>query len=247
MTSGFSCTVIAVIALFFASCGVLRRPVHEVDLLDISPSGENGKATVRAVVVKFIDENNPPGSILDILLVGCGVGDVVKVITVKIPLTWGSGVASKKKAWRDAEVKRADAIVSPPVDQRSAVAAGIWSATNLLRDHEEMEMKLRVISDLREVYRPLKINFERRILPAQQFIEKLRKAGLLANLAGVQVTVCNVHNRTASNAPNWTAENARELDGTWTATLAAMGAPGVRLNLTCPFEDDREVPAEGGR
>jgi hypothetical protein len=100
------------------------------------------------------------------------------------------------------------------VNQRSAVSAGIWRAARVLAERPGTNQRFILVSDLREVNRPLGINFERKVSAPADYVEKLRKAQLLADLA-------------------------QQLHLAWTSVFAAMGIPDIRLTESCDFEISR--------
>jgi hypothetical protein len=179
--------------------------------------------------------NPPPGSRLVVLVVGCGIEDVVRVYEIKVPDRWGRGAVRKRRRWQEEERRRLLTLALPEVNQCSAVAAGIWRAARVESERPNSIRRLVVISDLREVDRSLGVNFERRVATAVDFVGKLRKARLLADLSGIQVGICGVHDRATPDAPTWTAHKAQLLRLAWTGAFAAMGVADVRLTEDCDF------------
>jgi hypothetical protein len=232
------------VSVLIVACGKRPQPVIDELLCDPSSSSICDETVVRAAVDGFLDENNPPGSLFEVWTLGCDVGDVAKVYSIQIPPSWGKGVAKRKKEWLLAERARLKGLVLPPIGQCSAVSAGIWSVAQLLKEHGGFTRRLRVLSDLREVYGPF--NFERRVPAPKRFVDWLRKKNLLADLRGVEVEVCLVHNRRTPNSPGWDAEKSEQRDAAWTEVFAAMGARGVPLNVSCSFGQKRSDLVAGG-
>ena len=217
-----------------SGCGGTAQPVDEVVLCDRSSSaGICNEEVVRAAGEAFFGANPPPGSRFVVLVVGCGIEDVMR----------------KRRRWQEEERRRLATLALPAVNQCSAVAAGLWRAARVESERPNSIRRLVVISDLREVDRSLGINFERRVATTADFVGKLRKAQLLADLSGIQVGVCGVHDRATPDAPTWTARKAQQLRLAWTGALAAMGVPDVRLTESCYFGSARNsiTVAQEGR
>lgn len=226
------------------ACAKSGPPVLEENLCDASSSSICDESVVRATVDEFLDQNNPAGSRLEVWALGCDVGDVTKLYAVQVPTSWGKGVAKQKKDWLAGERARLKGLVLPPAGQCSAVSAGIWSVGRLLKERSGFTRRLRVLSDLREVYGPF--NFERRVPTPKRFVDWLRKKNLLIDLREVRVEVCLVHDRRTPNSPGWDAERSQQRDAAWTAAFEAMGVPGVRLNVSCLFGSKRAELFAGG-
>lgn len=224
-----------------AGCWKTLPPLAEAVVCDRSTSASCDEQTVRAAALKFLAENGPPGSVFEVYVVGCDLGDVSKAYAIQAPAAWGKGAAKRKKQWRDLERERLKALTLPPINNCSAVAASVWQVAKLLREHEGFTKRLRLISDLREVYPPLHLNFEKRIPSPRQFVEKLQKANLLADLNGVELSTCGVHDRRTPDAPRWDAEKSDQRDDAWSAAFDAMGAHGVRFRETCSFDRARQA------
>jgi hypothetical protein len=184
-----------------------------------------------------------------VLIVGCGIEDVVRAYEIKVPDRWGRGAVRKRRHWQEDEHRRLASLALPAVNQCSAVAAGIWRAARVESERPNSIRRLVVISDLREVDRSLGINFERRVATAADFVGKLRNAQLLADLSGIQVGICGVHDRATPDAPTWTARKAQQLRLAWTGAFAAMGVSNLRLTESCDFGSVRNpiTVAQEGR
>ena len=230
--------LILLCVLLSAGCGKPPRPVDEKTLWDCSSSNPCDARAARAAAVGFLNRNNVPGSSFEVYVVGCDIGDVAKLYEIKVP-EWGPGATRRKKQWRDAELERLKGLTLPAPTRCSAISASLWSVARLFGERDGTVRRLLLVSDLREVDASLRLNFEKVIPPPQRFVERLRKAGLLANLASIDVAVCGVHNRRTPDAPKWSAERSRQRDDAWTALLAAMGAHDVRLSESCDFGPSR--------
>ena len=123
----------------------------------------------------------------------------------------------------------------PSVTQCSAVSAGIWRAARVLAERPGPNQRFILISDLREVDHSLGISLERRVATATDFVGKLCKTHLLADLSGVRTSVCGVHDRAAPDGPTWTARRAQQPHLAWTSAFAAMGIPDIRFTEYCDF------------
>ena len=233
-----------------SGCSGTAQPVDEVVLCDRSSSaGICNEEVVRAAGEAFFGANPPPGSRFVVLVVGCGIEDVMRTYEIRVPDRWGRGAVRKRRRWQEEERRRLATLALPAVNQCSAVAAGLWRAARVESERPNSIRRLVVISDLREVDRSLGINFERRVATTADFVGKLRKAQLLADLSGIQVGVCGVHDRATPDAPTWTARKAQQLRLAWTGALAAMGVPDVRLTESCDFGSARNsiTVAQEGR
>jgi hypothetical protein len=239
-----SAALVVLAASCLAACGKADQPVLEGLLCDPSSSSICDVTAVRAAAESFLSENNPPGSIFEAWTLGCDVGDVTKVISIKVPLTWGKGVAKRRREWQQTERARLKELTLPPTTRCSAVSAGIWSIGRLIKERSGFTPRFTLLSDLREVYGPF--NFERRIPAPKQFVDWLRKKNLLADLRGVEVRVCLVHNGRTPDSPSWNAKMSQQRDDAWTAAFEAMGAPGVRLTESCPFVPGHSDLVAGG-
>ena len=226
-----------------AGCGGERaQPLDEVVLCDRSSSaGICSEEVVRGAGEAFLGANPPPGSRLVVLVVGCGIEDVMRAYEIKVPDRWGRGAVRKRRRWQEVEHRRLASLALPAVNQCSAVAAGIWRAARVESERPNSVRRLVVISDLREVDRSLGINFERRVATAADFVGKLRNAQLLADLSGIEVGVCGVHDRATPDAPTRTARKAQQLRTAWTAAFAAMGVSDVRPTESCDFASVRNA------
>jgi hypothetical protein len=233
------------LCLLLAACGKAPRPVDEKELLDCSSSDPCDARTVRVPAVNFLDQNNVPGSSFEVYVVGCDIGDVARVYVIDVP-EWGPGATRRKTQWRDTELERLKGLTVPAPTRCSAIAASLWSVARLFREREGFVRRLRLVSDLREVYPPLHVNFEKHIPSPQQFVERLKKGGILADLAGINVSICGVHNRRTPDAPRWGAENSNQRDDAWSASLEAMGVHGVRLDEFCSSGSGRSDIVAGG-
>jgi hypothetical protein len=245
--------VVSLVLLGWAGAGCSggkAQPVDEVVLCDRSSSaGICSEEVVRAAGEAFLGANPPPGSRFVVLVVGCGIEDVMRNYEIKVPDRWGRGAVRKRRRWQEDEHRRLASLALPAVNQCSAVAAGIWRAARVESERPNSIRRLVLISDLREVDRSLGVNFERRVATAADFVGKLRKAQLLADLSGIQVGICGVHDRATPDAPTWTARKAQQLRLAWTGAFAAMGASDVRLTESCDFGNVRSpiTVAQEGR
>jgi hypothetical protein len=237
--------LVLLLCLLLAACGKPLQPVDEKALLDCSSSDPCDARTVHAAAIDFIDQNNVPGSSFEVYVVGCDIGDVAKIHVIEVP-EWGPGATRRKKQWRDAELERLKGLTMPPPTRCSAIAASIWSVARLFHEREGAVRRLRLVSDLREVYPPLHLNFEKHIPSPQQFAERLHKGGILADLTGIKVSICGVHNRRTPDAPRWGTENSNHRDDAWLAALEAMGVHGVRLDESCSSGSGRSDLVAGG-
>jgi hypothetical protein len=219
----------------FGACGKADKPILDEELCDPSSSSICDVTAVRAAAERFLSENNPPGSLFEVWTLGCGVGDVTKVHSIQVP-SWGKGVAQRKKEWREAERARLKELTLPPTSQCSAVSAGIWSVGHIIKERSNFTPRFTLLSDLREVNGHF--NFERHIPTPKQFVDWLRRENLLADLRGVALQVCLVHNASRPNSPSWNAKMSQQRDAVWTTAFEAMGAPDVHLNESCSFVSD---------
>jgi hypothetical protein len=233
------------LCLLLAACGKAPLPVDEKELLDCSSSDPCDARTVRAAAVDFLNENNVPGSSFEVHVVGCDVGDVAKIYVIKVP-EWGPGATRRKKQWQDAELERLKGLTLPAPTRCSAIAASLWSVARLFREREGAVRRLLLVSDLREIFPPLHLNLERRIPSPQQFVARLKKGGILADLDGIDVSICGVHNRPTPDAPRWGAENSNQRDVAWSAALEAMRVHRARLNESCSFGAGRPYLVASG-
>ena len=226
-----------------AGCGGGKaQPIDEVVLCDRSSSaGICNEEVARSAGEAFLGSNPPPGSRFVVLIVGCGVEDVMRSYEIKVPDRWGRGAVRKRRRWQEEERRRLATLALPAVNQCSAVAAGIWRAARVVAERPNSIRRLVIISDLREVDRSLGINFERRVATAADFVGRLRKARELTDLSGIQLVVCGVHDRATPDAPTWTARKAQQLRTAWTAAFAAMGVSDVRPTESCDFASVRNA------
>lgn len=229
-----------IFATLFAlsACGGKARPNHTVAVCDRSTSAACDENLVRKAAHRFLDSRPGPGSRFEVLVTGCDVDDVEKSYRIEVPLSYGSGVAAKKKAWRAVENDRLAALTLPVGKRCSGIAAAVWRAARVLDERPQFDRHLIVISDLREVSRSgrSRINFENYVLRAPTFVQRLREANLVADLSGVSVEVCGVHDRGTPNAPRWSARNSEDLRAAWRAAFEAMGLSSLALREACPFD-----------
>ena len=242
--------ILGLAILLLTGCPEKVLTIDEVGLCDrSSSSGTCTEDSVRREADAFLEANPSPGSRFTVLIVGCGIEDVARQYEIRVPDRWGRGAVKKKRGWQEEERRRLATLVLPAVNQCSDVSAGLWRAARLLAERTNSIRQLVVISDLREVSHSLGINFERKVSAPADFVAKLRAAQLLADLSGVQMRVCGVHDRATPDAPTWTARKAQQLHLAWTAALAAMGNPDVRMTESCDFRNARNSSAlaQGGR
>jgi len=240
--------VVVVFALLLGACADRVPPTDEVVLCDRSSSAAICDETVvRRAGGAFLDINPPPGSRFVVLVVGCSVEDVSRQYEIRVPERWGRGAVRKRRHWQEVERKRLANLTLPSVNQCSAVSAGIWRTARVFAERPGTNQRFILVSDLREVNRPLGINFERKVSAPADFVGKLRKARLLADLSGVQTSVCGVHDRATPDAPTWTARRAQQLHLAWNSAFAAMGIPDIRLTESCDFEISRNQISMAGR
>jgi hypothetical protein len=239
---------VGIIALLVGGCGTPRSAIHQVIVCDRSSSALCEEDTVREAARAFLLSAPPKGSKFEVLVVGCGAGDVAPAYSISVPASWGRAVTRKKREWRQAEAERLETLTLPVIGRCSAISAAIWRAARALDESPSQEQHLVVISDLREVNREFSVNFEKRILPRDQFVERLKSARLLPDLTKVHVTVCGVHDRATPDAPAWTARRAEQLRDSWKAAFSAMGVSNARLTERCEFgAKRRDAYAQGER
>jgi len=234
-------------ALVLSACADKIPPLDEVVLCDRSSSAAVcDEAVVRRAALAFLEGSPRPASRFQVITVGCGIEDAARQYEIRVPDRWGRGAVRKRRHWQETERQRLTSLRLPPVNRCSAIAAGIWRASRLLAERPGTIRRLIVISDLREVDRSLRMNFERRVITPAEFVRKLRSAFLLADLSGIKTAVCGVHDRATPDAPTWTARKAERLHLAWSEVFALMGATDVRLTETCDFGSVGRLLASAG-
>ena len=212
---------------------------HVSVICDLSNSTLSGACTEEKLV-SFYDDfvASPPaaGSTFTIWSPDRSRDTTEQLWAVEVPavptarlltVLWGA----RKELW---------GLLPETMERGSALAEAISVAVEDLNQKNGARY-LVLLSDMRQ-YTSGQLNFEKRVPSKQRFLRWLERRKLLVDADGIRLRVSGMHHKRGPNAPAFSAEDARALQQTWGAALAAMKFswdPGMAL---C-----RPTSGKGGR
>jgi hypothetical protein len=227
--------VVAALSVLSVDCGKHHRVVDTIYVCDHTTSSRCDEESVRKAAHPFI-MHPEPGSRFEVTLIGCGSDDAETIYVITVPEHWGPGAAQKKRAWIEAEERHLSNLRLKRPQRCSGIIGGIARASHRLHEGDQGEKKLLIDSDLREVSTETGFNFERSIPSPSVFVETVKERGLLPDLRGIEVVVCDVHSESTPDARHWSAKQTIGLQADWSAYFRAAGVDHVQFLERCPWE-----------
>jgi hypothetical protein len=234
---------VAVLLAVTQGCGKRHRITDVTYLCDHTTSSRCDEESVRKAARPFI-AHAEPGSRFEVMVIGCGSDDAETVYEITVPERWGSGATQKKRAWIEAEERHLGSLRLKRPQRCSGIVGGIFRAVRRQHEGDRSDKKLLVDSDLREVSTTeTGFNFERSIPSPSVFVETVRDRGLMPDLRGIEVVVCDVHADSTPDSRHWSAKQTIALHAAWSAYFRAAGVDHVEFLEKCPWEksDSAEI------
>jgi len=240
--------LVSVAAALLAGCHGRHRAVDLVYVCDHSTSSRCGEENIRRGFAPLI-RRPIAGSRGQAIAVGCGSDDAESIYEVIVPDRWGGGVNERKRMWSETESRHLGTLRLRRPQPCSGIVGAISRGVRILRQSERPRRRLLVDSDLREASDETGFNFERSIPKPADFVETVKRHGLLPNLDGIEVVVCDVHEDSSPNARRWSARQSSALHADWSAYFAEAGAPDVEFLERCPWQEsaDGEIAWAGSQ
>lgn len=210
------------LAIVGVACGPRATgDLHRAVVCDVSTSGAElscSKASVHQVGKDWIDSVGRYASgRLELYLMGNGVDDTPRLMSVEYPRRFAPPVTQSKRRWRDSVLTAIDSVAAAlPTGRGSAVAEAVFRATRGMAVGTTRTNELWLLADLRQVS-PGVWNFERHVPQDMEFLEWIRLNGLEPRTGVLsRITVCGFHLMTPYNTGRITALSYNRLEELWT-------------------------------
>jgi len=231
-----------------SGCPERHQSIDLTYLCDPSTSSRCGKENIRQGLAPFI-RHPTVGSHARVITVGCGSDDADLLYEVFVPDHWGPGANERKRMWSEAEWRHLSTLRLRRPQSCSGIVGAISRAARMSQQSGREQRRLLLDTDLREASEETGFNFERSIPTAAEFVDAVKRRGLLPDLRGVELVVCDVHGDSSPNARRWSAKQSTALRAAWSAYFAEAGAGNVDFLERCPWQESVEgdTALSGGR